>query len=267
MKKLCLILMSCLLLIISVACGKKDGNKVEEIKKQGKLTLAVSPDYPPYEFIVSEQGKIKVVGADIYLAQKIADKLGVELEIQQLAFDSILPAVTSGRSDIAISGINPNEKRREAVDFSDIYYTNESVFLVTKDGSDIKDDKDLMTKKIGVQKGATQEKFALEELKLSENNVQSLTDVPSLLQDLTNKKIDALLIPNDVAAIALSKNKDIKLSSFIVDKNPEAEGMAIAVKKGDNKELLAAINEVIKELKENNDFPKQLEKYSQLVKE
>ena len=118
------------------------------------------------------------------------------------------------------------------------------------------------------QKGSTYETYAKEQLKIDESNIQSLTDVPSLLQDLKNKKIDVVLIPDDVAKIAMNKYSDIKISSFTADNDPEATGMAIAFKKGkndSNKELLEQVNAVIKEIKEKKEFEQQLDKYAQIA--
>jgi len=127
---------------------------------------------------------------------------------------------------------------------------------------------DLKGKKVGVQKGSTYETYAKEQLKMDDKNIQALTDVPSLLQDLKNKKIDAVLIPDDVAKIAMNKYTDIKISTFTADNDPEATGMAIAFKKGkndSNKELLEQVNAVIKEIQDQKAFEKELDKYAKVA--
>ena len=123
-------------------------------------------------------------------------------------------------------------------------------------------------KKVGVQKGSTYETYAKEQLKIEDKDLQSLTDVPSLLQDLKNKKIDVVLIPDDVAKIAINKYNDIKISAFSAENDPEATGMAIVFKKAkddSNKTLLEQVNAVIKEIKEKNLFEKELDKYAKLA--
>ena len=242
MKKLILFITSIITVFTLTACSSSSSkNKLEEVKSKGKIVLGVSPDYAPYEFLTTENGNKKVVGADIYLAEQIAKKLGVEVEIQEMGFDSLIASLNANKVDMVISGINPTDERKKAVDFSDVYYTGKGIFVVNKDS---------------------------DELKIDESNIQSLTDVPSLLQDLKNKKIDVVLIPDDVAKIAMNKYSDIKISSFTADNDPEATGMAIAFKKGkndSNKELLEQVNAVIKEIKEKKEFEQQLDKYAQIA--
>lgn len=270
MKKLLLLITVMVAAITLTACSgaKTTKTKMDEIKEKGKIVLGVSPDYPPYEFTTTENGQKKVVGADIYLAQEIAKKLGVEVEIQEMAFDSLIAAVNANKVDMVISGVNPTEERKKAVDFSDIYYTGKGIFVVNKDSAEIKSVADLKGKKVGVQKGSTYETYAKEQLKIEDKDLQSLTDVPSLLQDLKNKKIDVVLIPDDVAKIAINKYNDIKISTFSAENDPEATGMAIVFKKAkddSNKTLLEQVNAVIKEIKEKNLFEKELDKYAKLA--
>lgn len=270
MKKLLLLITAMVAAITLTACSgaKTTKTKMDEIKEKGKIVLGVSPDYPPYEFTTTENGQKKVVGADIYLAQEIAKKLGVEVEIQEMAFDSLIAAVNANKVDMVISGVNPTEERKKAVDFSDIYYRGKGIFVVNKDSAEIKSVADLKGKKVGVQKGSTYETYAKEQLKIEDKDLQSLTDVPSLLQDLKNKKIDVVLIPDDVAKIAINKYNDIKISAFSAENDPEATGMAIVFKKAkddSNKTLLEQVNAVIKEIKEKNLFEKELDKYAKLA--
>lgn len=269
MKKLLLFLTTVVTLVTLTACSNSsDKAKIEEIKEKNKIVLGVSPDYPPYEFLTTENGQKKVVGADIFLAEQIGEKLGVEVEIQEMAFDSLIAALNANKVDMVISGINPTDERKKAVDFSDVYYTSKGIFVVNSDSEEIKSTDDLKNKKIGVQKGSTYETYAKEQLKISDSNIQALTDVPSLLQDLKNKKIDVVLIPDDVAKIAINKYDGIKISSFTAENDPEATGMAIAFKKAkndNNKELLEKVNAVIKEMQEKKSFEEALDKYAQIA--
>ena len=270
MKKLLLFITSIITVFTLTACSSSNSTKTksQELKDKGKIVLGVSPDYPPYEFLTTENGNKKVVGADIYLAEQVAKKLGVQVEIQEMAFDSLIAALNANKVDMVISGVNPTEERKKAVDFSDVYYTSKGIFVVNKDSQEIKSVDDLKNKKIGVQKGSTYETYAKEQLKMDEKNIQALTDVPSLLQDLKNKKIDVVLIPDDVAKIAMNKYTDIKISKFTAENDPEATGMAIAFKKGkdnSNKELLEKVNAVIKEIQEQKAFEKELDKYAKIA--
>ncbi|MDO4814795.1 MAG: transporter substrate-binding domain-containing protein [Gemella sp.] len=264
MKKYLYLLMS-LFLVFLTACSNPNVDKLSEIKEKGKITLAVSPDYPPYEFYTAENGQVKVVGADIFLAEEIAKELGVKLEIVQLSFDSLLPALNSGRVDMVISGMNPNEERRQVVDFSDTYYVSGSAFIVKN--KDITSEEDLKKMRIGVQKGSIQEKFLLDEMKLPMDNLQALADTPSLLQDLSNENIDAIFMAEDVSKISLAKEKDLKLSTFKFAKDAESDGMAIAFEKSNNADLITEVNKVVNKLKSENKFEQELNKYAALVAE
>ena len=135
MKKLLLFITSIITVITLTACSSSNTkNKLQEVKEKNKIVLGVSPDYPPYEFLTTENGNKKVVGADIYLAEQVAKKLGVQVEIQEMAFDSLIAAVNANKVDMVISGVNPTEERKKAVDFSDIYYTGKGIFVVNMNG-------------------------------------------------------------------------------------------------------------------------------------
>ena len=229
MKKLLLFITSIITVFTLTACSSSNSTKTksQELKDKGKIVLGVSPDYPPYEFLTTENGNKKVVGADIYLAEQVAKKLGVQVEIQEMAFDSLIAALNANKVDMVISGVNPTEERKKAVDFSDVYYTSKGIFVVNKDSQEIKS-----------------------------------------VDDLKNKKIDVVLIPDDVAKIAMNKYTDIKISKFTAENDPEATGMAIAFKKGkdnSNKELLEKVNAVIKEIQEQKAFEKELDKYAKIA--
>ena len=200
-----------------VGCGNKSsdnsgGNQtaLEQIKKNKKLVVATSPDYPPFEFMVSEGGKSKIVGADIDLAQKIADKLGVELELKAMDFDALLPALQAGKVDMVITGMTPNEKRKKAVDFSDIYFKGENAVIVNaKDAGKFTSEDQLKKAKLGVQKGSTQETYVKDNLKVT--NYKALVAVPDLIADMKNGNIDAVVLNSKVAGINVTKYDGIKI--------------------------------------------------------
>ena len=138
MKKLLLFITSIITVVTLTACSSSSTkNKLQEVKEKNKIVLGVSPDYPPYEFLTTENGNKKVVGADIYLAEQVSKKLGVQVEIQQMAFDSLIAALNANKVDMVISGVNPTEERKKAVDFSDVYYTSKGIFVVNKDSEEI----------------------------------------------------------------------------------------------------------------------------------
>lgn len=246
-----------------VGCGNKSsdnsgGNQtaLEQIKKNKKLVVATSPDYPPFEFMVSEGGKSKIVGADIDLAQKIADKLGVELELKAMDFDALLPALQAGKVDMVITGMTPNEKRKKAVDFSDIYFKGENAVIVNaKDAGKFTSEDQLKKAKLGVQKGSTQETYVKDNLKVT--NYKALVAVPDLIADMKNGNIDAVVLNSKVAGINVTKYDGINVvENLKLTSGGDEEAMAVAIKKGDNADLIKLTNEVIKELQDSGEYDK-----------
>lgn len=265
MQKIVKVIISFIFIFILSACTKVDNNALNKIKDNGKLTIAVSPDYPPYEFYQGKNGKVEIVGADIALMESIAKKIGVELEIVSLSFDALLPALTSNRVDLVISGMNPTQERRQVIDFSNIYYVSGSAFIKRAEDNDVTNLNDLYRKKIAVQKGSIQETFLLEELKMDRNNIHALSDVTNVLQDLKNKQVDLAFLAEDVAEISLVKQPMLVKSQFKLDKDSESDGLAIGVKKGDNSSLLAVVNQVIDEYTANNQFENNIKYYAKIV--
>lgn len=261
-----------LILVLSVglcACGKKNtsSNKKDvltTIKENKKITLATSPDYPPFEFLISENGQSKIVGFDIELAKEIAKKIGVELEIKQMDFDALIPALKSGQVDMVITGMSPNEERKKSVDFSDIYFEGKNAVLVEeKNAKNFTDEQSLKDKKIGVQKGSTQEVYVKDVLK--KTDYKSLISIPDLVMDMKNNNIDAIILNDKVAKLNEGKYPNIKAVSLKLSNEGDEEKMAVAVKKGNNKEFLEQINSVIKELNENKKIDKMIEKATEMI--
>ncbi|MGX7349338.1 transporter substrate-binding domain-containing protein [Dolosicoccus paucivorans] len=265
MKKVIKFLVSLAVLMLvlpsSLAFAKSD---VESIQKNGKLVLGTSADFPPFEWIILKDGKEEVVGVDIELGQKIADELGVELEVRNVGFDTLIQSVKTGRIDMALAGISQTEERAQQVDFSVPYYEGESYILVAKDKADkvttIQDLKDL---KVGVQKGTIQETYLLN----NEMDID-LTSMPKndvLIETLKTGKLDAVVMDAVTAGEFLRMNEDTitKASETIPT---DDEGYSVAVAK-DNTSLLEVINKVIEEAKDNEEIKQSLEKYLDLAAE
>lgn len=272
LKKLVALGLVAVLAVGLVGCGNKSsdnsgGNQtaLEQIKKNKKLVVATSPDYPPFEFMVSENGKSKIVGADIELAQKIADKLGVELELKAMDFDALVPALQAGKVDMVITGMTPNEKRKKAVDFSDIYFKGENAVIVNaKDAGKFTSEDQLKKAKLGVQKGSTQETYVKDNLKVT--NYKALVAVPDLIADMKNGNIDAVVLNSKVAGINVTKYEGIKVvENLKLTSGGDEEAMAVAIKKGDNADLIKLTNEVIKELQDSGEYDKILANAVDLV--
>ena len=248
-------------LTLSLAgCGAKtakengSNDKVAKIKESGKLVVGLSADYAPYEFHIMKDGKDQIVGLDIDIAKEVAKNLGVDLEIKEMEFGAIIQSVKNGMIDMGISGITPDEKRKEAVDFSDIYYEAEQGILINKDNKDnkesIKGIGDLKGKKVGAQMGSIQAEIAKG---IEVADVKLLDNVNTLILELKTGKLDAIITELPVAKIASEVNSELAVADEVI-KNSEG-GSAIAIQKG-NKDLVDEVNSTIKELKENGKIDK-----------
>lgn len=223
--------------------------KAEETKAAGgKLVMATNAEFPPYEYY--EGGEI--VGIDVEIAQAIAEYMGVEFEVEDMAFDSIIPAVQSGKADFGAAGMTVDEKRKQSVDFSDPYATATQVIIVKSD-SDIAGPDDLAGKTIGVQLGTTGDIYASD---IEGATVEQYNKGFEAVQALTQNKIDAVVIDGEPAKVFVSQNEGIK----ILDEALTVEEYAICVKKG-NEELVKSINEAIADLKESGKLQEIVDKY------
>lgn len=215
----------------------------------GTLTMGTNAEFPPYEYYENNE----IVGIDADIMQAIADKLGMELKIEDMAFDSIIPAVQSGKADIGAAGMTVTEDRATQVDFSDSYYTGVQVIIVTDD-SDITEPDDLKGKKIGVQQGTTGDIYSTDDF--GDDNVERFNKGMEAVQALQQGKIDAVIIDNQPAKTFVEENEGLK----ILETSYVEEDYALAIKKG-NDDLVKKVNDAIKELKEDGTFDKIVAKY------
>ena len=217
-------------------------------RSNGTLVMATNAEFPPYEYYEGEN----VVGIDADIAAAVADKLGMELKIEDMAFDSIIPAVTSGKADIGLAGMTVTEDRLENVDFSDTYAHATQVVIVKED-SDIASPDDLEGKKIGVQLGTTGDIYAGD---IKDATVERYNKGFEAVQALTQDKIDAVVIDGEPAKVFVKENEGLKM----LDEAFTEEDYAIAVAKG-NDELLDKINTALGELKDSGELDKIVDKY------
>ncbi len=242
---------ACMAVLLTACAGsgtKTETTAAEQKEAAGKLVMVTNAEFPPYEYY----DKNKIVGIDADIARAIADKIGVELDVQDMAFDSLIPAVQSGKADFTAAGMTVNEDRKKNVDFTDTYAEAAQVIIV-KEGSEIKTPDDLTGKKIGVQTGTTGDIYAddIENAVVNRYN-KGMEAVMALTQD----KIDAVIIDREPAKVFVKENAGL----VILDEAFTEEEYAIAVKKG-NKELLDKLNGAIKELKESGELKKIVDKY------
>lgn len=218
-------------------------------ESKGVLVMATNAEFPPYEY--HEGGAI--VGIDVEIAQAIAAEMGMELEIEDIAFDSIIPAVQSGKADFGAAGMTVDEDRKMNVDFSEPYASATQVIIVKED-SEITGLADLEGKLIGVQQGTTGDIYASDEF--GDDKVERYNKGFEAVQSLGQNKIDAVIIDGEPAKVFVSQNQGLK----ILDEAYTEEAYAICVKKG-NSELLDGINAAIAKLKESGELQAIVDKY------
>ena len=219
-------------------------------KKQDKLVMATNAAFPPYEYVEGEDFK----GIDVEIAGEIAKKLGMELEIQDVEFDSIIAGVQGGKFDMGMAGMTVTDERKESVNFSDSYATAIQVIIVAED-SKIKSVDDITENtKIGVQQGTTGHIYASDDY--GEDAVVPFNKGADAVQALKTGKVDCVIIDNEPAKAFVKANEGLK----ILDTEYVTEQYAICVAKN-NEELLEKINTALKELQDEGTIDKIVAKY------
>ena len=235
---------------------------LEKIQKNGKLVVGMSADYAPYEFhYIDENGKDVIGGFDVDIANEIANKIGVDLVIQEMDFDALVSALPAGKVDLVISGMNPTEERAKVVDFSEVYYNSKHGILVRAEDADkYQTFADLEGAKVGVQLGSTQEKIAKTEI--PNVNLQQLSNINNLILELKAGKVDAIVMEKPVAEMAVKSNPELAVGKPIYEE--QTGGNAVGIAKN-NLQLLAKVNEVITELNESGKMDEYIAKANELA--
>lgn len=246
----------------SGASSTQESKLMQTIKQRGKLIVGTSSGYPPYVFVDADSPDKKVIGLDIELCKQIADKLGVQMEVQDMGFSALLSSVTSGKVDIAVGGVNPTPEREKAMAFSDIYLPTEQKLLVLKKNEHLyKDMADLDGKTIGAEKSTTQETTAQS---IKGANVIGLSSVPDAILQLKNGKLDGIVVEGVVAKQYLVFNDDLALAD--VQFQGAKKVSAVALTKGSD-DVLKVINGIIKQDTESGQFDKWVDEYSKIAVE
>jgi polar amino acid transport system substrate-binding protein len=240
-------------LITGCGAGAASSGKSNAIA-DGVLTIGTNAEFPPFEY-VGDNGEPD--GFDIALINAIGEKLGVEVEVENMEFDSLVSSIGS-KIDVAIAGMTVTEERKQSVDFSDPYFDAVQHVLVPA-GSDIKSYEDLEGKIIGCQLGTTGD-FIVEEIEGAESH--QYNKALQAVEDLVNGKLDAVIIDSNPAAVFTSNYPDKIRNLDGEDFGFEPEHYAIAMPKGD-KALADAVNKAISELKADGTFDALVEKYIQ----
>ena len=230
MKKLAL---ACIGAALFAGCGGSNSNT---------LKMITEASFPPYEFLRGQE----IVGIDVEICRAVAQKLGKEFQAETVDFDSVIPAVISGKADLAAAGITVTEDRKKNVDFS-IPYVKTGIVVISKKSDPFKDVAQLKGKRIGVQSGTTSETYVVNDLKQEPERLRSPAEA---VAGLKAGRCEFVIADIDPAKNCVKGESDLQLSDFIT-----SEEYAIAIRKG-QPELLAAINATITELKANGKLAK-----------
>lgn len=231
------------------AAEKTEGNTAVKTVTPGSLIMCTNAEFPPYEFHNGNE----IVGIDVEICNAIAEKLGLKLEIEDIAFDAIIPEIVSGKADLGAAGMTVTEDRKQNVDFSDSYAHATQVIIIRED-SDIAGPDDLKGKLVGVQQGTTGDLYVSADL--GDDAVERYSKGMEAVQALTQSKVDAVIIDGETAKQYVKEVPGLR----ILDESYTDEEYAVAVQKG-NTQLLDAINTAIGELKKDGTFDKIVEKY------
>ncbi|MDF2066926.1 transporter substrate-binding domain-containing protein [Bacillus sp. Cr_A10] len=237
-----------LVLVMSIlgACGtaeKEESTNGEGSATEDKkvLVMGTSADYAPFEFVDTENSN-EIIGFDIDLANAISEKIGFEVEVKDMDFNSLIPALQAEKVDFILAGMSPTPERDEVVDFSIPY--NETVqMVVTKKDSGIEKVEDLAGKTVGVQISSIQEELANEVAKTVDMKVESRNLIPEVVQELMTKRFDAAIIEDIVAENYVQRNAELTYFPVEVD---EADYKVAVLPEGSD--LKAQFDQAIQEL-------------------
>ncbi len=240
------------------------GSRLDAILDAGVITMATSPDFAPYEFEDISSGTTEYAGADVELGRYIAEKLGVELQIEAMDFNACQGAVSMGAVDMSISGFAYTEERAENCGISDGYIASDVVeqgIIVLKDTAAELNSKEAFTgKTIAVQNASLQQQLRNEQLPDSKEEV--VTNLNDAIMMLATGKVDGVASDLTVAQQYCDNYPDLQISDFRFEY--ETEGQRVLVPKGED-ELLEAINEIIAEVNESGIYAQWLEESTELA--
>ena len=234
-------------LVLAIAmimtCSLAMADRLADIQAAGKVVIATSPDWPPYEYI-DDDGN--VVGTDVLMMQWMAEQLGVELEIQSMAFDTCLAAVGRGDVDMMIAGLTYDEERTNAMDLTGIYWNEGDQGLLVKKGmgATYNSAEAFAGKTVAAQNGTNQQIMVEEQL--TGAKLELITKIPDGVNMVKTGRVDALAVPKTVYDSVLAENDDLEIAEFAFDFEG---GNYIASVKGEEA-FTAKIQEMIDQINE-----------------
>ena len=225
---------------------------LEKVKTSGKLVVGTEAQYAPYEF---KDLNASFAGCDMWLAQQIADHLGVELEVVDMSFDGIIPAVKSGQVDLGIAAFTKTPERAEEIDFSDLYETSAQLLVVKTGNADVYSTKEALAgQKVGAQKGTIQSQLI--QSALPDSELFELEKYPALALEVQNGNIAGLVVDQAVGeSLIATSNGGLEVANFEFTAEEASFGKAAVIAKG-NEDLVAAVNEVINKVTADGSYQK-----------
>lgn len=250
-KKLLLVCMAALMAIFALAGCGGDQKAADNGKKV--LKVGTNADFAPFEF-QSEDGK-EYQGFDMDLIRAVGKEMGVEVEINNVNFDGLIPALEAGNIDVCISGMTINDERKQKVLFSDPYYKSGLSIIVAKDNDSIKKFEDLKGKKVAVQIGTTS---AAEVKKIEGVEVKEFNSSADTFMELRAKGVDAVVNDRPVNDYYILKSGETNVKALPDLLTSEDYGIAVSKQ---NEATQKAVNEALKKLKDKGEYDKIFEKW------
>ena len=245
------------------AAGEKTlTGRLKSIQESGVLKVATSPDYPPYEFEdITKNGQDKYVGADIELAKYLAEKLGVKLQIEAMAFDACMAAVSEGRVDMTICGMVPKDERKLTMDFTDVYYNdgNQLLVVLKEDADKYKTFADFAGKGVAAQNGSLQ--YDLVTKQIPDAACEQISAIPDGIMMLKTGKVAGIALASVAADNYVANYPELVVCDQKFDYT--SLGVVAGVPKNEP-EFLAKLNEIIKEVEDGKLYYKWIEDASAL---
>ena len=253
MKKLSALLLAVILVLSLAACAStaKNDEPAPDASEAAKLTMATEATFPPYEYYDGDA----IVGIDVEVAQAIADKLGMELEVTDIAFDSIIPGIQTGKYDMGMAGMTVTDERKEQVNFSDSYATGvQDDGPITSVDDLFADDANTV---VGTQAGTTGFIYATSDIEdAGLGTVKSFGKTTDAVEALKNGQVDCVILDNEPAKALVAANEGL----HILDTEYAVEDYAIAIAK-ENTELLEKVNKALSELTADGTLQSIVDKY------
>ncbi|HIW88961.1 MAG TPA: transporter substrate-binding domain-containing protein [Candidatus Ligilactobacillus excrementipullorum] len=252
-------LLSLLVVISLAACGKSQGDdSVKRIQDKGTITMGTSADAPPFEYISVQNGKKKIVGFDVLLANKIADELGVKLKIENVSFPALVTELQDKKVDMVLASMVATPARKKVVSFSDTYHEGSNVLLVRKaDANKYQKISDLNGKSIGAQQGSAKEQVA--KTQLSKAHLVTESGLGTLTTELKVGKIDGVILgAEDSKAYTLKYPETYATTKIKLKTTSDISAVSVGMNK-DDVELKKKVNQVIQRLKQSGELDQMLE--------